>query len=199
MSGLSEAQLLYVYEHTDEGQLEWIWDLVAPGSHGIVPPLESYPDTFLGRREAFLETVGQLLQLGYIRLVDVLTPDNAPLSGSAADQVDQLRSVFPRSPETLEGSGGLSWFETRECPFEIVWKWPGRKPVPLFPGHNPRYRYLEAGWDGRIDPVWEHWRFTPGRRLLDDFESVAEANAFWDSHPDYFHLTPRVERIDSSD
>ncbi|QIK62563.1 DUF596 domain-containing protein [Leucobacter viscericola] len=196
MTRFTAEQLLWLHEGEDDGDLYGIWFRFNGDTSGIEPPLINPPVTFEERREAFLDLLTVFLEKGYLRFAWQWEEGEPFLNGRIAEQIRVLRDAMPDSDEEILYDGNPLWFITT-CPIDVVWRWPGRDPEPLFPGHNPRYDYIEprAYWDGRIDPEWSHWKFTPGRLHLDDFSSEEEASAFWKAHPNYFQTTPRIERI----
>lgn len=195
MNHLTTAQLLFVLENSRQGQFEWLWNLFSAGGSGSNPPLSLGALTFDTRRELFFEAVESLIRLGYVRLTDMGEQERPPIGGTVDQQLIALRNNFPAFEDDLELEDGQSWFDTDDCLFDISWTWPGRKPAPLFPGHQEKYTYTDQDWDGRIHPEWSTWRFTPGRLSLDDFDSEEQAIAFFDAHPDYYENTPRIERM----
>lgn len=91
--------------------------------HGLV--------TFEDRRDGFLQTVLSLLEANYIQLRNF--SDNAPAEGTHAQQVQQLREVFPSDDEDM--LDGL-WFFMPDCPLGCTWEWkdqPPRAPLILLP------------------------------------------------------------------
>lgn len=195
MDDLTTAQLLWISEKSREGRLDRLWDQFDLEASGIIPPLPAGSSTFAARREYFFLALETLIQMGYIRLTLQGVSERTPLRGKAEEQVAELRNNFPHQSEELELKDGQSWFDTADCRFGVEWHWPGRTPFPMFPGHNPRYTYIEPGWNGQIDPDWERWRFTPGRLSLDDFETAEAAREYMSSRPNYYQVTPRIERI----
>ncbi|QIK62555.1 DUF596 domain-containing protein [Leucobacter viscericola] len=193
----SVEQLLWIFEVTEEDDLNGIWIYFDSDSSDIRPPLGIPSMSFEERRGAFIDLLTVLLHKGYIRFVQQWEEGEPELAGSISEQIEVLNASLPHSREELKVDGHDDiWFIAR-CPVDIVWSWPGRNPEPLFPGHNPRFSYIDdyASWDGRIDPEWSNWKFTQGRLRLDDFSSEEEASAFWKAHPNYFQDTPRIERI----
>lgn len=134
-----------------------------------------------------------LVRLGYVRLVAQWEPGTPQFPAPIEGQTLLLDTVFPRREDLLESDDGEAWFDTAECPIGVEWHWPGRKPEPLFPGHNPRFNYVDEDWNGRIHPEWSNWRFTSGPKELDDFETLKAAREFWAANPDYYLQTSPVE------
>ncbi|QIK62556.1 DUF596 domain-containing protein [Leucobacter viscericola] len=196
MTRFTTEQLLWMLEGADDSNLDSIWDYFDAEPTAIEPPMEIVSLPFEERREAFLELLSFLLEKGYIRFAWQWKEGEPYLTGSIPEQIQALREALPSNDEGLLLNDLPVWFFSR-CPIDVVWAWPGRNPEPLFPGHNPRYTYIDprASWDGRIDPEWSHWKFTPGRLRLDDFSSEEVASAFWKAHPNYLQDTPLIERI----
>ncbi len=90
--------------------------------------------TFTERREAFLWTVKQLVEHGYIRLVEMGKPKNF-LSGTVDENLENLRKAFPKDDEGIQG--GL-WFFFDDCPLGCNWytEW-GGTPVPFLGNQSP--------------------------------------------------------------
>lgn len=193
---LTTAQFLNLYEQSDEGELSAIWMPLSQWADSIVPPLTQEQASPESRRELFLSAVEVLLRLGYLRLYYQWQPGEPEVPGTPEEQTSVLRRAFPSHEADLFEDGVLLWFYLKACPVAALWAWPGRSPAPLFPGHNPRFAYTNDKWDGRISPEWEHWKFTDGPKRLDDFGSLEEAKAYWDSHPRETLEVPAVERIE---